>query len=113
MYGDPFLVVLDEPNSNLDASGDLALTGAIKAVRARGGIVVVVAHRPSALNAVDLLLQVRNGKMEGFGPKEEILRQMRQAAQPNLRPVELARAGGALKLVAEPDASEQAEEKDV
>lgn len=112
LYGDPFLVVLDEPNSNLDASGDLALTNAIKSVRDRGGIVVVVAHRPSALNAVDLLLSVRAGKMESFGPKEEILRQMRQAAQPNLRPVEFARSG-ALKLVADPQHPELPEDKDV
>ena len=46
LYGDPFLVVLDEPNSNLDAEGEQALTQAILGVRARGGIVVVVAHRP-------------------------------------------------------------------
>ncbi len=49
LYGDPFLVVLDEPNSNLDAEGDEALTRAILGVRARSGIVVVVAHRPSAI----------------------------------------------------------------
>lgn len=52
LYGDPFLVVLDEPNSNLDTEGEAALTQAITAVRHRGGIVVVVAHRPSALAAV-------------------------------------------------------------
>ena len=49
LYGNPFLVVLDEPNSNLDAEGDEALTRAIQGVRARDGIVVVVAHRPSAI----------------------------------------------------------------
>ena len=53
LYGEPFLVVLDEPNSNLDAEGEEALTKAILGVRARGGIVIVVAHRPSALAAVD------------------------------------------------------------
>ncbi len=53
LYGDPFLVVLDEPNSNLDADGDLALAKAIRGVRARGGIVIVVAHRPSALTNLD------------------------------------------------------------
>ncbi len=53
LYGDPFLVVLDEPNSNLDAEGEAALTKAISGVRARGGIVIVIAHRPSALAALD------------------------------------------------------------
>ena len=54
LYGDPFLVVMDEPNSNLDAEGETALTVAIKGIAERGGIAVVVAHRPSALTAVDL-----------------------------------------------------------
>src|ERR1700759_750530 len=58
LYGDPFLVVLDEPNSNLDAEGDEALSRAILGVRSRGGIVVVVAHRPSAIANVDLLLMM-------------------------------------------------------
>jgi ATP-binding cassette subfamily C protein len=73
LYGDPFLVVLDEPNSNLDGEGEAALTAAIQSVRDRGGIVVVVAHRPSALAAVDLVAVVKNGKLTAFGPKNEIL----------------------------------------
>src|SRR5262249_12418262 len=56
LYGDPFLVVLDEPSSNLDAEGEAALTQAILSVRARGGIAIVIAHRPSALAAVDHVL---------------------------------------------------------
>lgn len=73
LYGDPFLVILDEPNANLDAEGERALTSAISKVRERGGIVIVIAHRPSAIAAVDLLLFVRNGRQEKFGPKEEVL----------------------------------------
>jgi ATP-binding cassette subfamily C protein len=73
LYGDPFLVVLDEPNSNLDAEGDEALTKAILGVRARGGIVIIVAHRPSALAAVDRVLVMMRGAQQAFGPKEEIL----------------------------------------
>lgn len=73
LYRDPFLVVLDEPNSNLDGEGESALTSAIEAVRARGGIVVVIAHRPSALAAVDMVAVVQGGKITAFGPKEEIL----------------------------------------
>ncbi len=85
LYGDPFLVVLDEPNSNLDAEGDEALSRAIMGVRARGGIVVVVAHRPSAIASVDLLLVMSQGRAQTFGPKDEVLVRMaprEQAARP-------------------------------
>lgn len=73
LYGNPFLVMLDEPNSNLDGEGEAALTTAIKAVKERGGIVVVIAHRPSALAAVDHVAVIQNGRMTAFGPKNEIL----------------------------------------
>jgi PrtD family type I secretion system ABC transporter len=74
LYGDPFLVVLDEPNSNLDAEGEEALMKAIVKVRERNGIVVIVAHRPSALQAVDMVGVVQGGKLVSFGPKEEIIK---------------------------------------
>jgi len=73
LYGDPFLVVLDEPNSNLDAEGEEALTKAILGVRARGGIVIIVAHRPSALAAVDHMLAMVRGTQQAFGPKDKFL----------------------------------------
>ena len=65
--------MLDEPNSNLDGEGEQALTQAILGVRARGGVVVVIAHRPSALAGVDLILLMTDGKAQAFGPKDEIL----------------------------------------
>ena len=64
-YRDPFLVVLDEPNSNLDSEGEEALTRAILSVRERNGIVVVVAHRPSAIAGVDRLLMMNLGRPGG------------------------------------------------
>ncbi len=73
LYGNPFVVVLDEPNSNLDMEGEEALTRAILAVRARGGIVVIVAHRSSALAAVDFVMTMLQGRQQAFGPKEEVL----------------------------------------
>jgi ATP-binding cassette subfamily C protein PrsD len=76
LYGNPFLVVLDEPNANLDSEGDAALTDSMNAVRARGGIVIVVAHRPSAVIAVDKLLFMRNGRQAVFGPKNDVLKQI-------------------------------------
>ena len=73
LYGDPFLVVLDEPNSNLDGDGDVALKDAILGARERGAIVVVIAHRPGAIAAVDTLLMLDGGKVAAFGPKDEVL----------------------------------------
>ncbi len=74
LYKDPFMVVLDEPNANLDGEGDAALARAIKGVRARGGIAIIVAHRPAALASVDLVMTFNNGQIQAFGPKDEILR---------------------------------------
>jgi PrtD family type I secretion system ABC transporter len=78
LYGDPFLVVLDEPNSNLDSEGEEALMKAIAGVRMRGGIAVVIAHRPSALANVDLMLVMVDGKGQLFGPRDEVLAKLRQ-----------------------------------
>jgi PrtD family type I secretion system ABC transporter len=78
LYRDPFLVVLDEPNSNLDSEGDEALTRAILGLRARGAIVIVVAHRPSAIAGVDYILVMGKGRQQQFGPKEEILNRVVQ-----------------------------------
>ncbi len=73
LYGDPFLVVLDEPNSSLDADGDNALAAAIHAVKARRGIVIVITHRPSGLSAVDLVGVMNEGRLQAFGPRDEVL----------------------------------------
>ncbi len=73
LYGDPFLVVLDEPNSNLDVEGDASLAGAILAVRQRGGIVIIVAHRPSALTNIDKVLVMSKGMLHSFGSREDVL----------------------------------------
>ena len=98
LYGNPFLVVLDEPNSNLDAAGDQALTRAVHGVRARGGIVVVVAHRTVALMGIDQLLFMADGRALAFGPKDLILSKVRQQQvpqqprHPNASPVRLPAA---------------------
>ncbi len=82
LYGDPFLIVLDEPNSNLDTEGDEALTRAIRSARERGAIVVVVAHRPIGIEAVDQLLVLKDGRAQAFGPKETVLGQVLQRVTP-------------------------------
>ncbi|MEK1887548.1 MAG: type I secretion system permease/ATPase [Phyllobacterium sp.] len=84
LYREPFLVVLDEPNSNLDAEGDAALGAAIRGVRDRGGVVLLIAHRPSALGAVDLVAVMSNGMLKDFGPRETVLRANVSRASANL-----------------------------
>lgn len=73
IYGKPFLVVLDEPNSNLDSDGEQALTNAIVRLRESGSIVVVIAHRPSAIAAVDKILMIDKGTVKAFGPKADVM----------------------------------------
>lgn len=82
LFGSPFLIVLDEPNSNIDAQGEHALTEAIKACRMRGAIVVIIAHRPSALASVDLVLVLDRGHVRAFGPKDEVLKKTLVTATP-------------------------------
>jgi PrtD family type I secretion system ABC transporter len=86
LYGNPFLVVLDEPSSNLDAEGEEALTQAILGVRARGGIPIIIAHRPSALAAVDHVLVLDSGTMKVIGNKDDVLKAVMRPASPITMP---------------------------
>jgi PrtD family type I secretion system ABC transporter len=81
-YGNPFLVVLDEPTSNLDSEGEEAFSEAILSVRRRGGIVVVIAHRPKALDGVDHVLVIAEGRVQSFGRKEEVLTKVLRTPAP-------------------------------
>jgi ATP-binding cassette subfamily C protein len=96
LYGDPFLIVLDEPNSNLDTEGDEALTRAVRSARERGAIVVVVAHRPIGIEAVDQLLVLKDGRVQAFGPKETVLGQVLQRV-PAPSPIKIVSDGGVSK----------------
>ena len=78
LYNNPFLIVLDEPNSNLDSDGDAALARAVRAARQRGAIVIVIAHRPSAISEVNKLLVLSGGKQQAFGPRDDVLKQTTQ-----------------------------------
>ena len=93
-YRDPFLVVLDEPNSNLDSEGEEALTRAILSVRERKGIVVVVAHRPSAIAGVDRLLMMNMGRVQAIGPKDEVLSKVLQRPLAMPRPLKVVPESG-------------------
>ena len=73
LFRKPFLVVLDEPNSNLDADGDASLIRAMQEIRLRGGIVIVVVHRPNLLAVVDTVCVIAGGRMTAFGSRDEVL----------------------------------------
>lgn len=74
LFGDPVLLILDEPNSNLDNDGSNALNQAIRTAKARGASVLIMAHRPAALQECDLLLVMNEGAAAGFGPRDAVLR---------------------------------------
>ncbi len=82
LYGRPFLLVLDEPNASLDAAGETALTDAIISARRAGAIVIVIAHRPSALAGVDQVLVMSEGRAVAFGPRDDVLRKTTVRAVP-------------------------------
>ncbi len=81
LYGDPALVVLDEPNSSLDEAGDAALANAIRLYKSRGTTFVVMTHRTSVLAVADKMLVLRDGAQQAFGPRDEVLAALNQAAQ--------------------------------
>jgi ABC-type protease/lipase transport system fused ATPase/permease subunit len=106
LFGKPKLIILDEPNSNLDVSGDNALAEAIGAMRASGATVIVMAHRPSAIAAVNKVLILHGGMVAAFGDKTEVLSAAIQGADPAVtggRTVQMtAGPGGALSEAAVP-----------
>jgi ABC-type protease/lipase transport system, ATPase and permease components len=74
LFGDPVLLVLDEPNSNLDNAGSTALNQAIEAFKAGGGAVLIMAHRPAAIQQCEMLLVLDDGLRKAFGPRDEVLK---------------------------------------
>lgn len=82
LFGDPFLIVLDEPNSSLDSAGEQALIEAVRLARKRGAIVIMIAHRPGALATVNLAMVIQDGRQVAFGARDDILRKtMRQVGE--------------------------------
>ena len=76
LYGDPMILVLDEPNSNLDNEGSNALNAAIRAMKAAGKSILIMAHRPAAIQECDVLLVLEDGIRKAFGPRDQVLREM-------------------------------------
>ncbi|MFZ5835900.1 MAG: type I secretion system permease/ATPase [Pseudomonadota bacterium] len=95
LYGDPVFIVLDEPNSNLDNDGEAALARTVADLKARKRTTLVITHRPSLLASVDYIMVMREGLIEKFGPRDEILGQyLRPAAVPNAAPEPGSERGG-------------------
>jgi ATP-binding cassette subfamily C exporter for protease/lipase len=90
LFGQPVFVVLDEPNSSLDEAGDAALVAAIAHLKALGTTFVVMTHRTSVLAVTDKILILRDGQAQGFGPRDEVLAAIRQAAAPQAVPPAVA-----------------------
>lgn len=78
LYGEPVILVLDEPNSNLDNEGSEALNKAIKQMKSEGKSILIMAHRPAAIQECELLLVLDGGMRRAFGPRDEVLRDMVQ-----------------------------------
>jgi len=91
LYGQPALVVLDEPNSNLDEAGEAALVRAVGTLKAAGSTVVLVTHRPSILGVVDKLLFLKEGVQQLFGPRDQVLKAL---LPPSAAPNKAAESGG-------------------
>ena len=96
-YGDPVLLILDEPNSNLDNEGSLALNAAIRALKARGGAALIMAHRPAAIQECDTLLVLEDGTRRAFGPRDQVLREMVKNHADITRAPVTGPTGGALR----------------
>lgn len=82
MFGDPCLIIMDEPNSHLDAEGEAALMQAVKTAKERGAAVILIAHRTGVLNIADRLMVLKDGAIEGLGPRDEIVARL-QAGRPS------------------------------
>ena len=102
LYGDPALLILDEPNSNLDETGEIALDKALQGARTKGQTVLIVSHRPIAIRNCDLVLVMQAGQVSLYGPREPVLTALANAAKGT---------GGATKAVANPKVAELPEKK--
>jgi len=91
LYGNPQVIVLDEPNSNLDQAGDAALLATLAGLKQSGRTVIVVTHRTNVLNQVDKILMLVNGQVAMYGPRDEVLKALSQQAQLAPLPVAAAR----------------------
>jgi ATP-binding cassette subfamily C protein len=95
LYGDPKLIILDEPNSNLDNTGEQALIAAIRQARARGAIIIMIAHRPSVMAAADKLMILEHGAIKQFGPRTEVIEMIEPRSQDRQKRIRSVTGNGA------------------
>ena len=86
LYGQPRLVVLDEPNANLDDVGEAALVRAVSVLKQQGSAVVVISHRPGILAVADRLVVLKDGVVQAVGPRDQVMQRLRNASQPPAAP---------------------------
>lgn len=98
VYGLPSLIVLDEPDANLDESGEQALLAALDRLREQGRTLVLVSHRPALLKGADQLLLLRGGQMQAFGPASRMLQELQQAARPAMQSASVRRVAPSLSI---------------
>lgn len=98
VYGLPALIVLDEPDANLDEAGEQALLAALERLREQGRTLVLVSHRPALLKGADQLLLLRGGQMQAFGPASRVLQELQQAARPATQSAPLRRVAPSLSM---------------
>jgi ATP-binding cassette subfamily C protein/ATP-binding cassette subfamily C exporter for protease/lipase/ATP-binding cassette subfamily C protein EexD len=105
VYGNPRLIILDEPNSNLDQAGEAALAGAVNELKRRGAAMVIVGHRPSTLAHADKILVLKDGRAEMCGPRDEVLQHLRRGAVPTASPATVPQVGpnAVVATAAQPD----------
>ncbi|UVW28134.1 type I secretion system permease/ATPase [Massilia sp. H6] len=113
MYGDPSLIVLDEPNSNLDDAGEAALTAAVNDLRQRGKTIILITHRPSAIGITTKLLLMREGAVHMFGPTDKVLAALQEANAKALQAAQVHAAQAAQAAAAGQAQQEQAKEAPV
>ena len=94
LYGDPKLIILDEPNSNLDSMGEQALIAAVEEARDRGAIVIMIAHRPSVMAVADKMMVLEQGAITQFGPRTDVI----DMISPEARAVSDARRKNAIRI---------------
>ena len=98
VYGLPALIVLDEPDANLDEAGEQALLAALERLREQGRTLVLVSHRPALLKGADQLLLLRGGQMQAFGPASRVLQELQQAARPATQSAPVRRVAPSLSM---------------
>jgi ATP-binding cassette subfamily C exporter for protease/lipase len=108
MYGDPSLIVLDEPNSNLDDVGELALVQAVNELRQRGKTIVLITHRASTISITNKLLLLRDGVLTMFGPTNQVLAALQEQNQKHLEAQQAAQQTAPQQQAAAEQTAQQA-----